>query len=128
MTYENIALVTAALAFGAMGAGALASPRSVLGQFGIRNLSAAAKNEVRAVYGGFGLAAALLLFAIAIGPAPISDTLRSGVTLAFAVALFGMAFGRILSALIDRRMDRTPIAYLTIEIVVGALLIFGGKF
>lgn len=56
----DLALGIMTLAFAAMGAGAIAFPGLVLGQFGIDALTREARNEVRAVYGGFGLAVSAL--------------------------------------------------------------------
>ena len=118
MPTDDLRLWAGAALFAAMGVGALARPDLVLGQFGLRNLSAAARSEVRAVYGGFGLAmAALLLFAARTPP------LREGVATTLAVALFGMAAGRVVSAIADRRIDAAPLAWLAVELAAGALLL-----
>ena len=48
-----------------MGIGAIAKPTVVTAQFGILELTPASRNEVRAVYGGFGVFMALALLAVA---------------------------------------------------------------
>jgi hypothetical protein len=69
----------------------------VVAAFGTTSLTADGRNEVRAVYGGFGIAVAALLVATARSPA-----LRPGVLAAVAVALLGMAAGRVIAALAER--------------------------
>ncbi len=119
MPFPDLALVAAAALFALMGLGALAAPDIVTRQFGAPPLTPAGRNEVRAVYGGFGVAmAALLLWTLR------APELREGVCLTLAVALFGMATGRLVSALIDRRIDRAPLFYLLLEIAAGAALLF----
>ena len=111
-------LYLAIMGFSAMGLGALVRPTLVTAQFGIPDLSSAGRSEVRAVYGGFGLAMAGVLVVALNQPA-----LRGGVVLAIAAALGGMAAGRLLSALADRRIDRLPLLYLVLEVVVAGLLV-----
>ena len=111
-----IAYFVAAL-FAFMGLGSIVLPSKTLAQFDISDLNADGRNEVRAVYGGFGLAMALLLIAATLVP-----DIRFGVMLTISVALSGMAFGRILSALIDREIGRMPLFYLVLELIVAVLL------
>jgi hypothetical protein len=115
----NIALTFGAVAFALMGVGALAAPERVTGQFDIPQLTANGRNEVRAVYGGFGLAMAGIL-----GLAFVTPELRAGVCFALAAALAGMAAGRVLSALLDRRIGRWPGFYLGIECAGALLLVY----
>jgi hypothetical protein len=88
-------------------------------QFDIPTLTAAGRNEVRAVYGGFGLAMAAGLAAALAVPG-----LRAGVCLAVAAALAGMAGGRLVSAGIDRTLGRLPALYLMLEAVMAAALAY----
>lgn len=64
---QDLPVYIAIAGFLAMGIGALLKPRLVTAQFNIPELSAAERNEVRAVYGGFGVliavVAALLVWA-----------------------------------------------------------------
>ncbi|MGI9197688.1 MAG: DUF4345 domain-containing protein [Candidatus Nanopelagicales bacterium] len=111
-------LAALATAFALMGIGALVSPTVVTRQFGIPTLTSDGRSEVRAVYGGFGLAiAAVLAYAI------LDPDLRTGIALTVAVALFGMAVGRLVSAALDRSLSKVAALYLVIELVGGALLI-----
>jgi len=100
-----------------MGVGSIVLPSKTLAQFGISDLNADGRNEVRAVYGGFGLATALLLITATQVP-----EIRFGVMLSIGVALSGMAFGRIISALIDREIGRIPLFYLVLELIAAVLL------
>ena len=114
----TLILAALALAFALMGIGALVSPTVVTRQFGIPSLTPDGRSEVRAVYGGFGLAiAAVLVYAI------VDPELRTGIALTVAVALFGMAAGRLISAVLDRSLSKVAALYLVIELVGGALLI-----
>lgn len=106
-----VALV--ALAFLGMGLVALAQPRRIGHYFGTRFDTADGRNEVRAVYGGFGLAMAAALVAAERIPA-----LREGVLVTVALALAGMALGRVLGALVERP-GRWPLIFGLLE-VAGA--------
>ena len=92
----------------------------MLAQFGVAVETADGRNEVRAVYGGFGLAAAALLAVAAIGDPGTAE----GIVVAFAFALFGMAGGRLVSAAGERPSGPFPVwIYFAVEIVGGALLL-----
>eukprot|EP01012_Entosiphon_sulcatum_P030934 TRINITY_DN3850_c0_g2_i1.p1 TRINITY_DN3850_c0_g2~~TRINITY_DN3850_c0_g2_i1.p1 ORF type:complete len:179 (-),score=21.65 TRINITY_DN3850_c0_g2_i1:28-564(-) len=114
---DDLTILVSCAAFGLMGVGSLVNPDLVLGQFGVRGITRAARNEVRAVYGGFGLAmsGALLL--------AWSDTAtRAPICLTVALALAGMAAGRVLALAIDRKIDALPTLYLAIETGFAACL------
>lgn len=113
--------IIGSIAFGflVMGGAAIVTPIRVTEQFGIPVLTAAGRNEVRAVYGGFGLAMAGLLATVLVLP-----DLRAGVTLTIGVALGGMAGGRLLSALMDRTIGRFPLFYLGLESLAAASLLY----
>ena len=113
-----VILGAVAVAFALMGIGALVRPTVVTRQFGIPALTPEGRSEVRAVYGGFGLAvAAMLVVAIT------TPDLRAGIAITVAVALFGMAVGRVVSAVIDRSLSNVVALYLVIEVVAGVLLV-----
>lgn len=115
-TTVSLAILAAAFAF--MGFCALVSPEIVISQFGIPALSPAGRSEVRAVHGGFEVAiAGLLVYAIA------DAGLRPGITLTVAVALFGMAAGRILSATMDLSLPKAALLHLVIEASGGTVLL-----
>lgn len=84
-----------------MGAVALAAPERITATFDVPRLTAAGRNEVRAVYGGFGvMTAAVLVWGLE------TPALRPGVFLSVAAALAGMALGRLVAAAIER-----PVAF-----------------
>ncbi len=101
-----------------MGVGAIAKPALVTAQFGILELTPAGRNEVRAVYGGFGIFMALALMVALRQP-----ELRDGILFAVAAALGGMAVGRMVSAVVDRAIDRAPLRYLVLEVIVALVLL-----
>ena len=106
-----------ALFFLAMGAYALAVPARVLAIFGVTVASVDGRNEVRAVYGGFGVAIGALLLAAGSAPA-----LRPGVLLCVAVALAGMAGGRLVAALLDGSPGFYPWFFFGVELLGAAVL------
>ena len=111
-------LVLLSLAFAVMGVGALIAPTVVTRQFGTPALTAEGRSEVRAVYGGFGLAIAAML-----DVAAVNADLRTGIALTVSVALFGMAAGRVVSAVVDRSLARVALLYLVIEAVGATMLL-----
>ncbi len=107
-----------ALFFAGMGLFALAWPERVVGFFGTPGLTVDGRNEVRAVYGGFGAAvAALLLWSLAEPP------LARGIHVAVGIALLGMAFGRVVSCAVDGGAGRHPWLFLAVEIALAACLL-----
>jgi len=83
--------------FAGMGCYALAAPAAIIRPFGITLEGAAARSEVRGVYGGFGLAIAGVLGYAAVA----GDDVRTGILITVGAALAGMAFGRLVSAVLD---------------------------
>ena len=117
MTIAVIAVI--GVFFAGMGCYALAAPDAIIRPFGITLGSAAARSEVRAVYGGFGLAIAAVL-----GYAAVADGgVRTGILIAVGAALAGMAFGRIVAAVLDERTAFYPNwFYCLVEAVAAAAL------
>lgn len=109
---------TAALGFAFMGAVALGAPERVTRQFGIAQLDRDGRNEVRAVYGGFGVVVTLALAAALVKP-----VWQMPVGSATALALGGMAAGRLISAAVDRGIGRIPMLYGGIEATAALLLL-----
>ena len=105
-----------------MGVGAIIKPAIVRAQFGILELTPAGRNEVRAVYGGFGVFMAIALL-VALRQAELRDGILFAVAVAVAAALGGMAAGRVVSAAVDRAIDRAPLGYLVIEVIVAVMLL-----
>ncbi len=112
-----IQLLTALL-FAAMGLAALLRPALVADLFSLGSLRSDMRSEIRAVYGGYGLVIAGLLYA-----ASQSATLEVGIVITVACSLLAMAAGRLISLMIDGQLDRFPAIFLAIEVVFGALLI-----
>lgn len=106
-----------AFLFALMGLGAFVRPRTFVSPLGITAETPDARNEVQAVYGGFGLAVAATLAATAWYP-----QYRDGVVLAVAASLAGMAGGRVVATLRERP-GRAPIIFLIVEAVGAAFLL-----
>ncbi len=102
-----------------MGVIALLQPTRVTRCFSVPTLPADMRNEVRAVYGGFGVAMAALLIA-----ATLVDAIESGVLLSVAVALLGMALGRLISLVIDTSVGKYPYLFLGLECLIGGALLY----
>ncbi len=107
-----------ALFFATMGAFALVWPERVVAFFGTAGLTVDGRNEVRAVYGGFGIAVGGVLVAALRAPG-----WGPGAFLAISVALFGMAAGRIVSLAADGDAGRYPWLYFGVELMLGAALL-----
>ncbi len=84
-----ISLYLAFLVFAAMGAALLWQPQYLTQLTKLELSTPESRNEVRAVYGGFGVAMALALFI-----ALVWTPLRGGITMTIGLALIGMAAGR----------------------------------
>lgn len=110
------ALVAAAL-FAVMGAAALVRPAAVFAPFGVAAATPDIRNEIRAVYGGFGLAMAALLGASLALPA-----FASGIRLTAGAALLGMAAGRMVGFAVERA-GRWPVTFAAVEVALGAALV-----
>lgn len=117
-------IVLAAMFFLGMGVFALAAPARLIEPFGITLPGPESRAEVRAVYGGFGLAiAGVLGYA-----ATESGSLRTGIMLTVGLALAGMAFGRIVSAVVDSRTSFYPNwFYCIVEALAAAALVLTAR-
>ncbi|TMR93010.1 DUF4345 family protein [Nonomuraea basaltis] len=122
MTAAVIAVVAAF--FLGMGVYGLVAPAALIRPFRIIADSVEARTEIRAVYGGYGVAVAGLLMVAAADAGGI----RRGVVTAIAVSLWGMAFGRLVARAVERPSAFYPSwLYFWVEIVGGgALLATGG--
>ena len=113
----NPAALVVAIGFAGMGLAALVRPAFIWAPFGVEPTTPESRSEVRAVYGGFGLALAALLVLT-----DDSGTLRDGVLVAVSVSLAGMAAGRVVSAVVDpRTLLRSPGFFLVVELGLAAL-------
>lgn len=113
-------IVVAAVFFLGMGVYALGAPAKMIGVFGIALPERQSRSEIRAVYGGFGLAIAGVLAFAALQTGSESHSVRTGIVITVGVALAGMAFGRIVSAVIEGRTPFYPNWFYCIVEAVGA--------
>ena len=112
-------ILFAAAFFLVIGTLGLVCPDLIARQFQVNGLTPTGRNEIRAVYGGFGVAMALVLVY-----AEFVTAAREGVLLVVIVALVGMASGRIISAIVDRTLDRFALTFLVAELAIAAGLLF----
>ena len=119
MIADVLVLVPAAL-FAVMGLYALAVPRQGRGPVRrsiVQTLDG--RNEVRAVYGGFGLAVAGMLVYAAFTDGRGALWIPSVI----ALSLLGMAAGRLISMALDRtRGSRTVWGFLAVEVIMAVML------
>ncbi len=108
-----------ALFFLGMGVVALTQPAHVVDRFGVTVESLDGRNEIRSVYGGFGVAVALLL-----GWAVVTDGRGElWIPSVIAVLCFGMAVGRVLSMIADRTRGSAVVwRYVGLELALTASL------
>ncbi|MFB7930913.1 DUF4345 family protein [Streptomyces sp. NPDC056039] len=111
-----------ALFFLGMGLFGLVAPRALIRPFGIELSVPEARAEVRAVYGGFGVAVGALLAWAVLGG---SGGVRSGVVLTVAVSLAGMAFGRLVARVVERPSAFYPSWFYFWVETVGAVVLVG---
>ena len=109
--------------FVGMGVYALARPAALIRPFGITLPIPESRAEVRAVYGGFGLAIAGML-----ALAARDSALREGILITVAAALGGMAFGRLVSGAVDRPRAFYPNwFYFLVEVIAAAALLWAAR-
>ena len=108
------------LFFLVMGLYGLAAPAALAGPFHLSVQTPESRSEVRAVYGGFGIAMGAVLGAAALD---LGD-LRTGAVVTVGLALLGMAAGRLVSRLLDTSFRFYPIwFYFGVELVAGGVLL-----
>ena len=116
----SLLVAIVAIFFAAMGAAALVRPPVVWAPFGVEPTTPASRNEVRAVYGGFGLALAVLL----VLADRSAEGFRDGVLVAVAVALAGMAAGRVIGFVVEPSGARGfPLLFGAIEVLLALALL-----
>lgn len=116
----TVVVIVISVFFLGMGIYALAAPAALIRPFGITLGEAASRSEVRAVYGGFGLAIAGVLAYAAVEPDH-----RTGILITVGVAVAGMAFGRLVSAVVDSRTSFYPNWFYCLVEIVTAAALFG---
>ncbi len=114
LPYQHIVV---AIGFTLMGLAAFARPRTLVAMLGLTAETPDARNEVQAVYGGFGLAMALAL----IVPNWQPDW-QGGVALTIGQGLASMTAGRLIAALRERP-GRWPVIFFIIEAAASGLLL-----
>lgn len=116
-------IVVIGVFFAGMGVYALAAPAALIRPFGITLGGAVPRSEVRAVYGGFGLAiAGVLAYAV------VADgDVRKGILITVGAALAGMAFGRLVSAVIDDRTAFYPNWFYCLVEAIAAVALFANS-
>lgn len=120
---STVVIVLNGIFFLGMGVYALARPAAMIRPFGIGLPVPESRAEVRAVYGGFGLAIAGML-----ALAATNDGLRAGILLTVAAALGGMAFGRLVSGAVDRPKAFYPNwFYFIVEVIAAVVLFWAAK-
>ncbi|MBC6465057.1 DUF4345 family protein [Actinomadura alba] len=113
-------IAVVAVFFLGMGGYGLVAPAALIRPFRMAADSTEARTEIRAVYGGFGIAMALVLALAAIDLGGI----RRGVVIAVAAALLGMAFGRLVARVVERPSAFYPSwCYFWVETIGGGLLL-----
>lgn len=110
-------ILVVALLFAGMGLVALAHPAFVLSLFDVSVTSTDGRNETRAVYGGYGLAMAVALWLALRDP-----RLRQGVLVCLALALLGMAGGRVASIALDGAVSSMTALFAGIELAFAGVL------
>jgi hypothetical protein len=118
-TVITVVIAVVGVFFLAMGLYALAAPAAILRPFDYDLRTASARAEVRGVYGGFGVAIAVVLAYAAVAPGEV----RTGILITVGAALAGMALGRAASAVFDERTSFYPNwFYCLLEAVAAAAL------
>lgn len=114
----TVVIVVVGVFFLGMGGYAFVAPAALVRPFRLVADSPESRSEVRAVYGGFGLAVAAVL-----GLAAFDSGLRAGIVVTVGAALAGMAVGRLVSRVLDRGTAFYPIwFYCCVEAVAAGLL------
>ncbi|MFF3667218.1 DUF4345 domain-containing protein [Microtetraspora malaysiensis] len=113
-------IVVVAVFFLGMGLFGLVAPATLIRPFRMIADSSEARSEVRAVYGGFGVAVGgLLLMSLA-----DAGGMRTGVVVTVAVSLLGMAIGRLVGRAVERPAAFYPVwCYFWVEVAAGSTLL-----
>ena len=116
---QTTIIVIAGVFFLGMGGYALVAPAALARPFRIVVATPECRSEIRAVYGGFGVAITVVLAAAALNVGGI----RTGAVITVGAALAGMALGRVISRLADEATPFYPIwFYFWVEAVTAAAL------
>jgi hypothetical protein len=116
----DVLVLLSAAFFAGMGGLALVRPTRIVDRFSVEIASPDGRNEIRSVYGGFGLAVAGLL-----ASATLTDG-RGEVWLPGTVGALcvGMAAGRLVSFALDRTRGSTVVwSFLLLELALALALL-----
>lgn len=117
---STAAILVVAILFLVMGGYGLLSPSALIRPFGIALPTAVGRAEVRAVYGGFGVAVAVVLALSGLNVGGI----RTGAVTAVAVALLGMATGRLIARVAEPVPGFYPVwFYFWVEVAGASVLL-----
>lgn len=122
MTGDVVLVLVVAALFAAMGGYGLVAPAALVRPFGIVLAHPAARAEVRAVYGGFGIAVAVVLTVAGLN----RGAAGAGAVTAVAAALLGMAAGRLAARVAESPGGFYPSwFYFWVELTTAGLLLAG---
>ena len=107
------------LLFAAMGGALLWKPEYLARVTNQDPTTPESRSEIRAAYGGFGVAIALALFV-----AMVYSDFRGGIMFTVGLALIGMAGGRGYSAWLERPTSNIIWGLLAAEAVMGLVIFF----
>lgn len=115
---QTIVVLVIAILYCWMGYKALASPTAITGIFDVPDVTGAMKNEIGAVYGGFGFAFGISLIVAFFRRSSVA----TGVILCLGILTLGMAAGRAISFCLLQPDNRYPMLFMGMEILMGGLL------
>ena len=103
-----------------MGYRGLTDAAGCLALFDVREVPPAMRNEVAAIYGGFGVSFGLLLLVAIFRQSEMSR----GIILSLAVLTLGLAAGRIFSFCSSFPENYYPLIFMVLEILMGGFLLW----
>ncbi len=104
ITLHDVTTSAVGLFFFVTGCMALVNPQKVVGMFGATAETKESRAEVRAVYGGFGVALGGCIFSLRWWP----PEQARGAVLALAILVAGTGIGRILGGIVDKETRFHP--------------------
>ncbi len=117
---SDFLLFAPAIFFLGMGCLGLFLPQFISSLFDVKLDSVNGRNEVRAVYGGFGIALTLAIFFAIKQP-----HLRRGISFCLSLSMFGMAFGRLVSSCIEQP-GAICWVFVVVECLLATAIAYGG--
>ena len=114
-----ISLLIGIVLFAAMGGTLIMWPEALARVTNQEPTTPESRSEIRAVYGGFGIAIALALFV-----AMVYSDFRGGIMFTVGLALIGMAAGRGYAAWLERPTSNIIWGLLAAEALIGLMIFF----